>query len=67
MAVSPTAPLSQEIPIAISMSPRYLAHQREITRLGINVGTHMRTTCMVYVYADGTSQFTEGCPTPGLR
>ncbi len=135
VAVSPTPPLSPENPITVGMSPRHLAHQREISRLGINFGTHMRTnpgaaelqlftpagetvrvpielpelkdneyalfdippgryvsgrilsvtgggvsawqatpaaggapsTCMVYVYVDGSSQFTEGCPTPSLR
>ncbi len=135
VSVSPTPPLSPDNPITVAMSPRYLAHQREITRLGINFGTHMRTnrgaaelqlstpdgatvrvpidlpalkdneyalldvpkgsyvagkivsvtgggvsawqatpttggapsTCMVYLYADGTSQFTEGCPVPSLR
>ncbi|WFC68438.1 DUF2142 domain-containing protein [Achromobacter denitrificans] len=131
VSVSPTPPLSPANPLRVSMSFRYLADQREISRLGINFGTHMRTnrgeaelqlltpagetvrvpialpelkdneyalldvpqgryvsgrivsitgggvsvwqatpagggpaTCMVYVYVDGSSQFTEGCPTP---
>ena len=135
MSVSPTPPLGPENPISVGMSQRYLAHQREISRLGINFGTHMRTnrgtaelqlttpdgvvvrvpislpelkdneyalfdvpkgryvsgkivsvtgggvsawqatpasggppaTCMVYIYADGSSQFTQGCPVPSLR
>lgn len=135
VSVSPTPPLSPENPITVGMSQRYLAHQREISRLGINFGTHLRTnqgaaelqlatpdgavvrvpialaelkdneyalfdvpkgpyvsgrivsvtgggvsawqatpasggtpaTCMVYIYADATSQFTEGCPVPNFR